>query len=65
MHSFVDYVEASNDKNKHRTQKYFLICESCLWCASAPSPLHVRNVTIRRCPSCNGDRISMTPILGG
>jgi hypothetical protein len=65
MHNFVDYVEVGNDNNKQRTQKYFLICESCLWCASAPSPQRMRNGTIRKCPSCNADRISMTPILGG
>jgi hypothetical protein len=53
MHIFVDIEHKS-----------IFLYESCLWCASAPSPLHVRNVTIRKCPSCNADRISMTPILG-
>jgi hypothetical protein len=63
MHSIVDYFEADNHNNKHRTQKYFLICESCLWCASAPSPQRVRNGTISKCPSCNSVRITITPIL--
>lgn len=62
MHGFVDHVEARYD-DKHRRHRFFLICDSCFWCASAPQ--RVRNETISKCPSCYGDRINMTPILGG
>jgi hypothetical protein len=66
MHSFVDYTQANrNSPHGNRRQIYFVICESCFWCASAPSPRRVRNETISKCPSCEGDRISITPILGG
>ncbi len=44
MHGLLNYSETTQDpvtENKHghkrQKRKYFLICESCFWCASALS----------------------------
>ena len=66
MNSFVDYTQASrNSHHRNYSQMYFVICESCFWCATARSIRRVINETISKCPSCDDDRISITPILGG
>jgi hypothetical protein len=73
MHSSISYIKtkennpesANKNKNKKQKQMYFLICESCLWCASAQSLRPIRNETIPKCPLCNGNRISIIPILKG
>jgi hypothetical protein len=73
MHSPISYIEtkennpdsANKNKNKKQKQMYFLICESCLWCASVQSLPPIRNETIPKCPLCNGNRISIIPILRG
>ena len=70
MHSFVDYTQASRNShhgNKDQLQKemYFVICESCYWCASAQSPPHLRNETTPKCPGCGGNEINIIPIPRG
>ena len=73
MRSSISYIEtkennpdsANKNKNKKQKQMYFLICESCLWCASAQSLRPIRKETTPKCPLCNGNRISIIPILRG
>jgi hypothetical protein len=57
----------SKNKHGHKRQKqiYFLICESCFWCASALSLRPIRNETTPKCPICDGDGISIIPISRG
>jgi hypothetical protein len=65
MPSFVDYIETignSDYENKHKNQMYFLICESCFWSASASNLYFIKNPI---CHLCDGDRITLIPILGG
>jgi hypothetical protein len=55
----------SKNKHGHKRQKqiYFLICESCFWCASALSLRQIKNETIPKCPMCdNGDSFSIVPL---
>jgi CheY-like chemotaxis protein len=46
-------------------QIHFLICESCFWCASASHLYFIKNETIPKCPLCDGNKISIIPILRG
>jgi hypothetical protein len=44
---------------------YFLICQSCLWCASYIFPLFYKRNTkeiISKCPSCSSDKVESLPI---
>jgi hypothetical protein len=50
---------------KRQNQIFFLICESCYWCASALSLCSTRNETTPKCPICDGDGISIIPISRG
>jgi hypothetical protein len=53
-------------ENNHKKQTYFLICESCFWCASSLSTAHrhlIKDQTIRKCPSCDSDTIRLIPIF--
>ena len=55
----------SKNKHGHKRQKqiYFLICESCFWCASALSLRPIKNETIPKCPMCdNGESFSIVPL---
>jgi hypothetical protein len=71
MRGVVGYIETtgnSGSENKHKKQKqmYFLIYESCFWSASASELYFIKNETNpKKCPLCNDDRISATPILRG
>jgi len=66
MDRFVGVMETIGDsKHRQKKQTYFLICESCFWCASASSLFLIKNRTIPRCPLCHGDRISAVPISSG
>jgi hypothetical protein len=51
--------------NSHKKRKYFLICESCLWCASSfytpRRPFKIE--TIPKCPLCDSNRIRMIPLF--
>lgn len=54
--------------NNHEKRKHFLICESCLWCASSLStPGKLFKIeTTTKCPLCNNDRVMIIPLfLGG
>lgn len=39
---------------------YFLICDSCHWCASS-----IRLIAPLRCPSCNDGKVDWIPIADG
>jgi hypothetical protein len=66
----LDYSETTQDpvtenKHGHKKQKriYFLICESCFWCASALSLRPIKDETVPKCPMCDGLYcISIVPI---
>ena len=72
MLGLINYTETTQDpssENKHRhkrqKQMYFVICQSCFWCASALSLRPIRNETIPKCPVCEGKSISIVPISRG
>jgi hypothetical protein len=44
---------------------YFLLCQSCFWCASYTSPFLYKRMTketITKCPSCNEENLESLPI---
>jgi hypothetical protein len=58
-------IVCNNVVNHYNTntskQIHFLLCESCLWCAS-----YLREnggSTISKCPACNSGRIESIPIF--
>ena len=70
MPSSVSYIETTGNnsgyENKHKNQMYvylFTVCDSCFWCASAQNLYFINNETSLKCPLCDGDRITLTPIL--
>jgi hypothetical protein len=65
MSSLIGYSETTCSENKRKKKMYFLICESCFWCASASDQYFIKNETISRCPLCDDDRISTIPISRG
>lgn len=47
-----------NVQSKVTKERYFLICESCLWCAS-----NIKNqITFTKCPLCYNGEIDRIPI---
>jgi CheY-like chemotaxis protein len=60
-----DPVSENKRGLKRQNQIFFLICESCYWCASALSLRPTRNETTPKCPICDGDGISIIPISRG
>lgn len=62
-------VNDGNNKNNLRTakniatQKCFVICESCFWCASAYVIYGDERMTSSRCPRCNNnDTLNSIPL---
>jgi hypothetical protein len=60
-------TQAPVTENKHGHKKhkrvYFLICESCFWCASALSLRPIKDELVPKCPMCDDDYcISIVPI---
>jgi predicted Zn-ribbon and HTH transcriptional regulator len=48
------------DNKKELSRRiYFLLCESCFWCASHISS---KNISIAKCPNCYSDKIEWMPI---
>ena len=67
MLGLMNYGQDSVTENKHgynkQKQTYFLICESCFWCASALSLRPIINEIIPKCPVCDDVYcISIVPI---
>jgi predicted nucleic acid binding AN1-type Zn finger protein len=53
--------ESSSKSDYYSDSKYFLICKSCVWCASCL----IRNNMISKCPMCDNNGIGLldlTPI---
>jgi len=48
----------TNDYAKVAKERYFLICDSCLWCAS----YFENEMTNAKCPLCHKGKISCMPI---
>ena len=73
MLEYLNHTQTTQDpvsKNKHghkrQNQTYFLICESCFWCASALSLRPIGNEAIPKCPTCDDDYcISIIPFSRG
>ena len=64
-HTQITQDPVSKNKHGHKRQKqiYFLICESCFWCASALSLRPIKKETIPKCPMCdNGESFSIVPL---
>jgi hypothetical protein len=67
MAGFINSIESTDYEHIHNKQKYFLICESCFWCASSLlsnlNPHLVKDERIPKCPTCKNDRIRVIPVL--
>jgi hypothetical protein len=50
----------TNDYAKVAKESYFLICDSCLWCAS----YFKKEMTNAKCPLCHKGKIDCMPIGG-
>ena len=68
----LNYSQTTQDpvfenKHGHKKQKriYFLIYDSCFWCASALNLRPIGNETIPKCPACEDESISIIPISIG
>jgi Zn finger protein HypA/HybF involved in hydrogenase expression len=48
-----------DNKKELSRQTHFLLCESCLWCASYISS---KNISIVKCPNCYSNKIEWMPI---
>ena len=56
-------ISNENMKKAHSKQKYFLICESCFWCASSMIDYHYYNsIGISKCPVCNRSTVESIPL---
>jgi hypothetical protein len=45
-------------------QRYFMICQTCFWCASYTGIIDIMNeLSFERCPICNDNKIESLPIL--
>jgi hypothetical protein len=46
------------------TQWYFMICQTCFWCASYIGTMDIMNeLPFERCPTCNNNKVESLPIL--
>lgn len=55
---------AHENKKVTKTQRYFLICQTCFWCASfIDSVGDTQNLFVKTCPSCNDHNIESLPLL--
>jgi hypothetical protein len=63
--SNLDTISSRNRKTRISDEIYFLLCQSCFWCASYTSPFLNKRMTkeiITKCPSCNEENIESLPI---
>ena len=46
------------------TQQYFMICQTCFWCASYTGIMDIMNkLPFETCPTCNDNKVESLPIL--
>jgi hypothetical protein len=46
------------------TQRYFMICQTCFWCASYIGTMDMMNeLPFGACPTCNDNKVESLPIL--
>jgi hypothetical protein len=57
MSTIKQHQEPNTIRGYHDAQ--FLICNSCLWCASY---LSLKSQYVEDCPACRSDRIEVIPI---
>ena len=51
------------EKKVTSTRRYFLICQTCFWCASLIDRLDdIQNLFVNICPTCNDNNIESLPI---
>jgi hypothetical protein len=65
VESNLDNISGRNRKTRISDEIYFLLCQSCFWCASYTSPFLYKRMTketITKCPSCNEENIESLPI---
>ncbi len=62
LHSLGTNSRLISENNKNRQsyhQKYFILCDACLWCAT----LINNEIAIYKCPACNNAKIESLSIL--
>jgi len=62
----VDYAKQEEKLSTARrtTQRYFMICQTCFWCASYTGTIDIMNeLPFETCPTCNDNRVESLPIL--
>jgi hypothetical protein len=67
MHQEVlDYTKHKEKLSTVRqtTQRYFMICQTCFWCASYIGTMDIMNeLPFERCPTCSDNKVESLPIL--
>ena len=67
-------IKEVDSKRKGQKETYFLICESCFWCASSISlssllllstsdPFLTQDEAISKCSLCDSNKISTFPLF--
>jgi hypothetical protein len=56
----------TNKENKLTSRKYFMICQTCFWCASYIDIMDDMNALhYKTCPTCNHTAIELLPLSNG
>ena len=67
MHQEVlDYTKHEENLSRVRptTQRYFMICQTCFWCAAYTGIMDIMNeLPFETCPTCNDNKVESLPIL--
>jgi hypothetical protein len=50
-------IESDLNKRRSNNHRYFVLCNSCFWCAS-----YLLHIGILRCPSCKNEIMEFMPI---
>lgn len=61
----LDYTKHEEKLNTVRstTQRYFMVCQTCFWCASYTGTMDIRELPFETCPTCNDNKVGSLPIL--
>ena len=59
-----DAAAAQIKEDEPISRRYFLICQTCFWCASYIDMMgNIEDLPYKACPSCNNTEIESLPIL--